>query len=561
MSVEEEPSTAMDKTRAFLGLPGYLPVLLGRDGTVAGAGPAWEAELGLPPELLEGRAFTELVAPEDRERVAGELSALDRPQYQAQFEARVVDRHGQGRAFRWTLVAPNGGAGAYLLGQELGGEVGSGGVGLPEAFQDGLTGLPNRNLFMIRLEHALARSERKEDFLFAVLHLGLDRFTRINDSLGHRMGDLLLAGVGQTLESILRPTDTLARVGGDEFLILLEDIADASSPPRVFARIQDQLQVPFQVGGHEVFTSLSAGVAIMRPDYTEADQMLRDASVALTRAKERGGAGYVIFDPAMHDEAVQRLRLERDLHRAVERGEFQAFYQPVLNLADGTLAGFEALVRWNHPEFGLVPPGQFIPLAEDTGLIRALGRWIVEEACRQLGAWQHEFPEHGRLAMNVNLSPRQLRDPDLVDYVAAAVTDNGLAPGELKLEFTESAMMEDPEATPATLEELRARGATICLDDFGTGYSSLSYLHDLPVEVLKIDRSFVERLTASERGRHFIQTIVDLGHRLGLTLVAEGIEEEDQEAALRDMGCQLGQGFLYSRPVAAQEARFQLIQP
>ena len=327
------------------------------------------------------------------------------------------------------------------------------------------------------------------------------------------------------------------------------------------ARIQEQLQVPYQVGGHEVFTSLSAGVAIMRPDYTEAEQVLRDASVALTRAKERGGAGYVIFDPEMHDEAVQRLRLERDLHRAVERGEFQAYYQPVLRLADGALEGFEALVRWNHPEYGLVSPAQFIPLAEDTGLIRILGRWIVEEACRQLGAWQREFPGHARLAMNVNLSPHQLRDPELVDYVTGAMAGNGLASGDLKLEFTESAMMEDPEATPATLEELRARGATICLDDFGTGYSSLSYLHDLPVDVLKIDRSFVERLTASERGRHFIQAIVDLGQRLGLTLVAEGIEQVDQETALRDMGCQLGQGFLYSRPVAAQEARFQLIQP
>jgi EAL domain-containing protein (putative c-di-GMP-specific phosphodiesterase class I) len=315
------------------------------------------------------------------------------------------------------------------------------------------------------------------------------------------------------------------------------------------------------VGGHEVFTSLSAGVAIMRPDYTDADQILRDASVALSRAKERGGAGYVIFDPEMHDEAVQRLRLERDLHRAVERQEFQAFYQPVLRLADGSLEGFEALVRWNHPDYGIVSPGQFIPLAEDTGLIQSLGRWIVEEGCRQLGAWQAEFTQHGRLAMNVNLSPRQLRDPQLVTYVEEAITRNGLASGDLKLEFTESAMMEDPEATPSTLEELRQKGATICLDDFGTGYSSLSYLHDLPVDVLKIDRSFVERLSSSERGLHFIQAIVDLAYRLGLTIVAEGIEEAEQEAALQEMGCQLGQGFLYSRPVTAEEARFQLLQP
>lgn len=558
MMNDQGPPT--EESRGFLGLPGYLPALLDEEGHLTAVGPAWEQDLGLPSELLVGKAFATLVAAEDQERVQNEFVGVEQSGYQTRFDARVLDRHGEARSFRWTLVTPAAESPVYMLGEPLTEGADRRGA-LPEVYQDGLTGLPNRKLLMARLDHALARSERKEDFLFAVLHLGLDRFKRINDSLGHRMGDLLLAGVGQTLESILRPTDTLARVGGDEFLVLLEDIADASSPPRVVQRIQEQLQVPFSVGGHEVFTSLSAGVAIMRPDYTDAEQILRDASVALSRAKERGGAGYVIFDPEMHDEAVRRLRLERDLHRAVEREEFQAFYQPVLSLADGRLEGFEALVRWNHPDYGIVPPGQFIPLAEDTGLIQSLGRWIVEEACRQLGAWQAEFQEHQGLSMNVNLSPRQLRDPALVGYVGEAVARNGLASGNLKLEFTESAMMEDPEATPATLEELRQQGATICLDDFGTGYSSLSYLHDLPVDVLKIDRSFVERLTSSERGRDFIQAIVDLGHRLGLTIVAEGIEEEDQEATLREMGCQLGQGFRYSRPVTAEEARFRLLQP
>jgi diguanylate cyclase (GGDEF)-like protein/PAS domain S-box-containing protein len=420
---------------------------------------------------------------------------------------------------------------------------------LHDAFHDALTGLANRALFMDRLEHAVERAKRHPDYLFAVLFLDLDRFKVINDSLGHLIGDQLLISIAHRLEVCLRPIDTIARLGGDEFTILLEDIKDISEVIPIADRIQRSLALPVNLNGHEVFTNGSIGITLNTTGYDQPEQLLRDADIAMYHAKELGRARYQVFDPGMHNRVVELLRLETDLRRAIERQEFQVHYQPIVMLATGTIVGFEALIRWQHPKRGLVFPAEFISVAEETGLIFPIGRWVLHEACRQMRQWQAQFPMNPPLTLNVNLSSKQLFQPDLIEQINQILQETGLDARSLKLEITESGVMENAELATTLLLQLRALDIQLAIDDFGTGYSSLSYLHQFPIDTLKIDCSFVSRIGVDHENLEIVQTIVTLADNLGINVTAEGTETAQQLAQLRSLECKYGQGYFFSPPL------------
>ena len=425
---------------------------------------------------------------------------------------------------------------------------------LHNAFHDGLTGLANRALFLDHLQLALGRARRHESYQFAVLFLDLDRFKVINDSLGHMAGDQLLVKIGRRLETVMRPGDTVSRLGGDEFAVLLDDLGDAGEAATVAGRLQRVLAVPCHLGGHEVFTTVSIGIALSSTDYHRPEDLLRDADTAMYRAKHLGKARHEVFEQSMHARAMDLLGLERDLRWAVERGELFLQYQPIVSLDTGALRGFEALVRWQHPERGLIPPTKFIPIAEETGLIIPIGRWVLSQACRQMRQWQRMSPADGQLPINVNLSGKQFMQPDLLDQIREVLQETGLDPRSLKLEITESVVMDNIETATRTLEQLRALGVELGIDDFGTGYSSLSYLQRFPVGTLKIDRSFISRITESDGTAEIVSTIMKLAQTLGMDVVAEGVETEQQRAQLRALECESGQGYYFSRPIDSDAA-------
>jgi diguanylate cyclase (GGDEF)-like protein/PAS domain S-box-containing protein len=422
---------------------------------------------------------------------------------------------------------------------------------LHDAFHDALTGLSNRALFIDRLKLALARHKRLGADHFAVLFLDLDRFKVINDSLGHAIGDQLLVGIARRLETCLRPGDTVARLGGDEFTILLEDVTDAREVTSIAQRIQKELALPFNLGGNEVYTTASIGIAPSTTGYERPDDILRDADTAMYRAKSLGKSRYEIFDREMHTRAVNLLHLETDLRRALDRREFTVYYQPIVALGAGELQGFEALLRWRHPTHGFISPAEFIPVAEETGLILPVGRWALEEACRQMREWQAQFPRAAELYVSVNLSGRQFANPELCEQIKDALETTGLKPGSLKLEITESVVMENIEKTIEMLRQLRALGVESSIDDFGTGYSSLSYLHHFSSTTLKIDRSFISRMGAADENTEIVRTILLLARNLGMRVVAEGVETEGQLAQLRALSCDYAQGYLFSKAVSA----------
>ena len=429
---------------------------------------------------------------------------------------------------------------------------------LRNAFYDTLTALPNRGLFSHRLEEAIERSLRGEAH-FAVLMVGLDRFKLVNDSLGRRAGDALLAGVGARLRECVRPETMVARIAGDEFAILLDEAQGLGEATRVAACVQESLARPFDADGSEVFTGASVGIALSASAYERPEDVLRDAAIAMYRSKDAGRGQYEVFDRDMHAAAMERLRLEMDLRRALERGELCLFYQPIVTLESGRIAGFEALIRWRHPERGLVLPDDFIPLAEETGLILPIGTWVLEEACRELKRWQEMATGDGGgpLTMAVNLSARQFARADLVDHVERVLAETAIAHGTLKLEITESVIMQHTDAVNATLARLKALGVQLYIDDFGTGYSSLGYLHRLPLDALKIDRSFVSA-EAGEGSLQLVRTIVAMAHGLGVKVVTEGIETAELVSELRALRCEYGQGFFFARPLEreAVEALF-----
>jgi len=418
---------------------------------------------------------------------------------------------------------------------------------------DALTGLPNRTLFMQRTDQAIARAKRYPDHLFSILFLDLDRFKVVNDSLGHQVGDELLVAVARRLEECLRTEDTVARLGGDEFGILLDRIRNISDAARVAQRILKSLSEPVNLSGYEVYTSVSIGIVDSATAHGLPEYMIRSADMAMYRAKGAGKARYEMFDRAMHAEALARLQLETDLRHAVQREEFVAHYQPVISLETGQIAGFEALIRWNHPERGLVPPNDFIPLAEETGMILPMGQWILREACRQMSGWQQAFPRAEPLSIGVNLSVKQFAQPDLREQIADIVATTGVLPNTLKLEITESMIAGNPDHAITVLDSLKTIGIEIYMDDFGTGYSSLSYLTHLPIDCIKIDRSFVSQMETKDRHFQLVRTILTLARTVNLRAVAEGVETTPQLFALRKLGCEFGQGYLFSRPLPSSD--------
>lgn len=421
------------------------------------------------------------------------------------------------------------------------------------AFHDALTGLPNRPMLIDRLKLAIERSKYKRDYLFAVLFIDVDRFKNINDSLGHNTGDRLLVAISERIGSCLRPTDTVARLGGDEFAILLDRLDSARNATEVAERIQSELLKPFSLNGHEVYATASIGIRLSVDAWEDAETMLRDADTAMYRAKDNGKACHEVFHSAMHTRAVALLKLETDLRRAIEREEFYVHYQPIISLATEVLVGFEALARWNHPERGMVPPDEFIPVAEDTGFIGEIGAIVLKQACAQMKQW-HKLTGQESLTISVNLSGKQLTQTDLIRDIQKTLDQTELNPTCLRLEITESVVMENAEIATNTLQQLRQLGVQLSIDDFGTGYSSLSYLHRFPVNNLKIDRSFIGRMAKGDENSEIVKTICTLANNLGMDVVAEGLETREQLELLRSLKCEYGQGYLFSRPVGAEDA-------
>jgi len=522
----------------------------------------WGAMLGLEPAASGSSAehWLRLVHDDDRPRVQAALRVhMDGMTPQLQCEYRI--RHADGD-WRWMLcrgVAERDASGkaTRIAGSQadISARKRAEERLQHDALHDVLTGLPNRALFLTLLGRSIGRHRRRSDYQFAVLFLDVDRFKNINDSLGHLMGDRLLEAAAGRLGRCIRPGDTVARLGGDEFAVLLEDLPDMDDALRVAERIQAELGSVFQLGDHEVYTTVSIGIAFSRRPYSTPEEVLRDADTAMYEAKADGKAQHKVFDEAMHQSAVATLQTETDLRRALEREELRLVYQPIMRLADSRLVGFEALLRWDHPDRGLMAPDAFIRIAEETGLIVQIGQWVLWEACRQTDAWNRARSGLPPLTVSVNISPRQFAQAEVVEAVADALAVTGLAPSQLKLELTESSLMQDAEANVRLVAEFKRLGVQVQVDDFGTGYSSLSYLHRFDIDALKIDRSFVALLSGGGgQDQEFVRTIVALGRNLGIEVVAEGVETEAQRAYLAGLGCDFGQGFLFGRPMPAAEA-------
>jgi diguanylate cyclase (GGDEF)-like protein/PAS domain S-box-containing protein len=420
-----------------------------------------------------------------------------------------------------------------------------------DAFHDPLTGLPNRALFMDRLQHVITASQRRSGTSnYAVFFLDMDRFKIINDSHGHTIGDQLLVVVGRKLAECIRPGDTIARLGGDEFAVLLQSINDPAYTVSVAERIREKMAGPIDVKGHRIFTSISIGIALGSEGYERPEQVLRDADIAMYEAKGRGDASYEIFDTKMHANILDRMQLVADLQGAVDNKELTLYYQPIIDLKMQQLTGFEALVRWIHPTRGLIYPMEFIPLAEEHGLIYQIGAWILHEACRELNLLQIRYPAQPPLSMSINISSRQFSQQDLVEIISRILTETGVDPHTLILEITESMIMENVDAAIETMNRLKNMGIQLHIDDFGTGHSSLSYLQLFPITALKIDRSFINKLTANGDNQEIITHIVSLAKSLNFEVIAEGVEMEHQLANIKNLHCGYGQGFFFARPMA-----------
>jgi diguanylate cyclase (GGDEF)-like protein/PAS domain S-box-containing protein len=522
--------------------------------------PRFRQLLGVPEEARMGTLGTwlEVVHADDRGRLDARLDRMKRGELAAlEEEVRMIHRDG---TIRWIVVRGLPGTGRET--GTLAGVISDVTARRRfeeqlrhDAFHDALTKLPNRSLFKDHLERTTRRRVRQPDLVYAVLLLDLDEFKVVNDGLGHHQGDELLVQIARRLEYGLRPADTVARFGGDEFAILLDEITATADATRVAERLLADLARPFVMGGEEVYISASVGIAIAGSHYERPDDILRDADTAMYRAKLRGRGHYEVFDPKMHRRALERIQLEADLRRALERGEFRIFYQPVVSLQDDRVVGFEALIRWEHPERGLLGPGHFLDVAEAAGIIVPIGWRMLEEACRQAREWCDMFPRRQPpLFVSVNLSNRQFAQPDLVQQVERALLAAGLAAACIRLEITEGVVAENAEAAKETLLKLRSLGIRLDMDDFGTGYSSLSQLHYFPVDTLKIDRSFVNRMGAQGQQTEMVWTIIALAQHLGMSVTAEGIETAEQVQTLKQLACHHGQGYFFSEPVTTEAA-------
>lgn len=431
---------------------------------------------------------------------------------------------------------------------------------LHDALHDPLTTLPNRVFFQQRLEEALNRFQSDRTQQFAVIFLDLDRFKTINDSLGHLIGDRLLTSIASRLGRCIPPDGVIARFGGDEFAVLLSEIQSASEATRVAKHMLQAMEAPFLLHGHEVFTSGSIGIALSADNYIRTEEILRDADTAMYRAKAAGMGKYRLFDATMHVRAMALWQLETDLRRAVERDEFLIYYQPIVSLTTGQLAGFEALVRWNHPDRGLLYPGDFLALAEETGLLNLIDRWTIRHGAAQLRAWQMEYAHQPPIFLNVNLSGSILNQPDLPDYIESVLHETGIHPNTLRLEITEGTILREIAGINRKLADLRKLNVRLCIDDFGTGYSSLSSLHYYPINTLKIDGSFIANMNSDSGNIDIVRTIISLAHDLNLDVIAEGVETLHQMSQLQALNCEFGQGVLFAQAGDPVSSRMLLQQ-
>ena len=535
--------------------------------------PAYQKVLGYTPEDLAATSPFEQIHPDDRARVIEAANKAWLTGRGERLEYRIRHKDGSWRVLESTastIQGPSGETeGLVIVNRDITDRKRAEDMLAHHAFHDGLTNLPNRALFLDRLQRALALSRRHTDFKFAVLFIDIDEFKVFNDSLGHAAGDGLLIQIAQRLAACLRGSDTisrpplgkyaeslvgdgtLARPGGDEFAVLAEELHDPSDAIRVAERIQERLAVPFDANGHEIVISASIGIAFSSSGRAEAQEMLGDAEIAMYRAKHTGRGRCEVFDNAMHAGALKRLKLETDLRKALALGEFRVHYQPIVSLHSGQIVGFEALTRWQRPE-GIVMPGEFIGVADEIGIILPLNRQLMQETCGQLRSWHGLFPSDPPLTIAVNITPKQFSQPDLASQIDTILQQTGVDPRCVDLEIAETIAMADADRSAVVLSELKALGVRLNIDDFGTGFSSLSRLQRFPVDTLKIDRTFVSRMDRDPETQEIVRIIVMLAHGLGLRVVAEGVETEEQSDLLKQIGCELAQGYLFSKPASAE---------
>ena len=545
-----ELARSQERFRSLVQNSSDVIMILGDDLGIQYVTSASERVLGYAPELLVGRSFGAWIPEQDRRDVE---SALARVMAAPRAATTVTHRlpRADGSSCECESIVANllddpSVRGLVVTARDVGERTALEDELRQMAFHDGLTGLANRALFADRVQHALDHSART-GLATAVMMIDLDDFKGVNDTLGHDAGDELLQVVAQLLVGKARRSDTVARLGGDEFAVLIEDVPDAAEPFQLGQRLLDALKDPVVVQRSELFVSASIGIALANTGLEEVADLLRDADTAMYNAKQSGKARVAAFKAGMHEQLVRRSQLKHDLRRAMDAGELRILYQPTVDLSSGALEGVEALLRWHHPQLGVISPLEFIPLAEETGLIVPIGAWVLREACRQARSWDAEAPQAGRLSVNVNVSGRQLEDEVLVEDVRAALAETSLDPGRLVLEITESVLLKDWKSSLQRLERLRGLGVRLAIDDFGTGYSSLSYLDRLPVDVIKIDKAFVDRLSDA-KDASLVESIVQMSQVMGLKTIAEGIEAPGQAARLHEASCDLGQGYLFGRP-------------
>ena len=553
--------------------------LVASDGRRLYNSPAYQKVLGDSAEDLKSTSSFEQIHPDDRLRVSKASENARRTGRGERMEYRIRHKDGSWRTLESTASPIRNARGQtdklVIVNRDITERKRAEEMLVHNAFHDGLTNLPNRALFLDRLQHALTLSKRHANYKFAVLLIDVDQFKIINDSLGYTAGDELLIQIGRRLRESVRRADmvsrprtsgvpyqpidddTLARLGGDEFAILLDDIRDPVEAVRVAERVQAELAAPFLVNQQEIVISASIGIAASTSPHTQAEDLLRDADIAMYRAKRAGKARCEVSDPAMHANAVKRLRLETDLRKAFDQAEFRVYYQPIVWLQTGRIAGFEALTRWQRPE-GILAPIEFIAVAEETGLIIPMNRQLLREACQHLRSWQSEFPSSPPLTMSVNMTSREFAQPDLASEISKALEQTGVDPACLQLEIIETIAMGDAERSGHVLAQLKALGVRLSIDDFGTGYSSLSRLGRIPVDTLKIDRTFISNMDRDPESREIVRIIIMLAHNLGLKAVAEGTETEEQVNLLKQLNCEMAQGYYFSRP-ADDQAMLKLL--
>ncbi|MBT9315535.1 bifunctional diguanylate cyclase/phosphodiesterase [Leptothoe spongobia] len=568
LTTQQRTIIALEKSqKRYTTLAAAVPVGIFRadvEGNCIYVNERWCQISGLTPEAAHRNGWFQGLHPDDRERVSTQWTQFVLQSHSFQLEFRF--QHPDGKV-------------TWVYGQAIPEENTEAGISSYvgsitditdlkqaqdlikyNALHDPLTNLPNRTLLLDRLDLNINKANRHQNYSYAVLFLDLDRFKVINDSLGHSVGDQLLIALAQRLKTHLRSIDLVTRLGGDEFVILLEDINDPAIVIHIVERILADSQTPFIIHGHEIFTSLSVGIVLGTRDYHQATDLIRDADIAMYRAKTQEHNSYKFFDEAMHAQSLNRLNLEIDLRKSLEQEAFTIYYQPIFELTNHRLIGFEALVRWQHPTRGLIFPNNFISVTEETGMIVLLDRWIFYKACQQMAEWKHKFANCFPLKISINLSAKDLSKPDLIQAIDSTLAKTGLDGDSIILEITENILIEDIDQTIDLLAQLASRHIQISIDDFGTGYSSLSYLHKLPVHTLKIDRTFVEKIQTENCQYKVVSTILALSKQLGLTVVAEGIETARQLQQLQQLGCQFGQGYLFSHPLAATDIEATFLQ-